>query len=337
MSKKNILLLCGGGGTEHDISLISADFIKESLLPITEFLVHKIEICRDGYRRDEDGNICEMRKAGDLVWPDQNNKTVKIDFAIPCIHGPPGETGEIQAVFEMMELPYLGCAPEASIQCFNKITTKLWLDALEIPNTPYLFLADLTNIEIQKTEAFFDRHKELYIKASNQGSSVGCYHTTKKENIKQDLKEAFKFSPYVLVEKGLVGRELEVAVYEYKGEVIATLPGEIICPENFYSFEEKYEGKSKTTTHIVATNLDPNTLEEMKRLSIKAFKSLKLKHLARIDFFYTNDDLLFINEINTFPGMTPISMFPKMMDNNGLKFTTFLETTIKNSLKKEVL
>jgi D-alanine-D-alanine ligase len=327
---KNILLLCGGGGSEHEISLLSAQFIYETLKANSEYKVFKVEIKSNGDRVDQDGKLCELRKAGELHYPSEN-KTEKLNFAIPCIHGPPGENGIIQSIFELMQLPYLGTTPEPSQICFNKVSTKLWLDALSIPNTPYIFLGELNESNFNKAKEFFKTFSDIYIKAASQGSSVGCYHVTSESDLEDKLKKAFKLSNYVLIEKTQKARELEISVYEENGEIKASSPGEIICPDGFYTFEEKYSKDSHTQTDVIAKDISNTECNLMKEMAIKAFKGLKLRHLSRIDFFLTSDNKIYINEINTFPGMTPISMFPKMMENNGLKFKDFLDKIIKSS------
>ncbi len=331
---KNVLLICGGGGTEHEISLISAKFILDHLKTIDGVTPFYVEITKDGTRRDIDGKACELRRAGELVWKD-TQESVMLHYAIPCIHGPPGETGDIQGVFEMMGLPYLGANPESSRLCFNKVSTKLWLDALEIPNTPYLFLSELDSESVDKTKAFFKKQDgDIFIKAASQGSSVGCYHVVSENEVESNLTNAFKFSDYVLVEQTVKGRELEVAVYEYQGKLECSAPGEIICPNKFYSYEEKYSDNSKTLTLPKAENLTNEVIEKIKLYAKKAFKGLKLKDLARIDFFFTDDGKIYLNEPNTFPGHTKISMFPMMMKENGHNYKTYLEYLIAHNARK---
>ncbi len=327
---KNILLLCGGGGSEHDISLRSADYIYNELESLKLYNVFKVEIKHNGDRVDQNGLLCELRKAGELYYP-STDKTHTLDFAIPCIHGPPGENGIIQSIFELMHLPYLGCTPEPSQTCFNKVTTKLWLDTLGIPNTPYIYLSDESSESMSNALSFFDEHQDIYVKAASQGSSVGCYHVVNKDDVTKVITDAFKFSDYVLIEKTITARELEVSAYNYNNEIKVTVPGEIICPDGFYDFDQKYSSESKTQTDIEAKNLSPDTIKSIREFSKKAFKGLKLRHLSRIDFFYTPQGDIYLNEINTFPGMTPISMFPKMMENDGTKFSLFLKSIIEES------
>lgn len=329
--KKNILLLCGGGGTEHDISLVSSKYIEKTLNDIGLYNVIKVELGKDKIFRklkhdDTYGDVVVMNFNRQLV----GTATEDIHLVVPCFHGPPGETGEIQTFCELIHLPYIGCGPEASLNCFNKVTSKLWFNALEIPNTPFEFLTTME--DKLRAHNLFDRYGKVFVKAASQGSSVGCYQVFKKEELDHTLLEAFKYSQYVLVEKMVNARELEISTYEYDGAIIATIPGEINCPSKFYSFEEKYDPHSKTTTEIKAPNLPNAAVDKMRSYAIKAFTQLKLRHLSRIDFFYTEEGEIFLNEINTFPGMTPISMFPKMMENHGHSFHKFLKDIIAKNI-----
>ena len=329
--KKNILLLCGGGGPEHDISLVSSKYIEQNLNDLGLYNVIKVELGKDKINRllsreNVQGEIVELNFKRQLI----GTHVEDIHIVVPCIHGPPGETGEIQTFFELIGLPYIGCGPEASINCFNKVTSKLWFNALEIPNTPFAFLASME--DKKRAHELFDRFGSIFVKAASQGSSIGCYQVFKKTELDHALSEALKYSSYVLVEKMVHARELEISTYEYEGKIIATIPGEINCPSKFYSYEEKYDPNSKTSTEIVATNLPHEAVEKMRSYAIKAFTHLKLRHLSRIDFFYTDEGEILLNEINTFPGMTPISMFPKMLENNGHSFNKFLKDIIAQNI-----
>lgn len=326
---KNILLLCGGGGTEHDVSKISAQYFLGILEKISDVKAHYLCIEKDGSRRNLLGEDCELRKAGE-IFNRHTQETISLDYAIPCIHGPPGENGLIQSVFELMGLPYFGASPEGSLNCFNKVSTKIWLDHLKIPNSPYTFLGS-KHQDRSEVYAFFDSHQDIFVKASHQGSSVGCYHVTKKEELDKAIDEAFTLSPYVLFEKTLIGRELEVAVFTHQEKLIATLPGEIVCPQKFYTYEEKYSKESGTKTLTIAPDISEEVGQKIQAFARDAFTLLQLKDLARVDFFLTQEGEIFLNEINTFPGHTPISMFPMMLENTGLSYQDFLQTKIREA------
>jgi len=313
---KHILLLCGGNGTEHKVSLVSAKYVEETLRSLSDYQVTSMEL-----KGDYDLSKILQQQNPDLI--------------VPCIHGPPGETGDIQSLLEILRYKYIGCAAEASRICFNKVTSKLWFNALDIPNTPFIFLSENTAESKQKALRFYQQQKgKVFIKASSQGSSVGCYMPSESDekDYLNKIEEAFKHSPFVLVEEKVDARELEISVYEHQGKIMTTVPGEIICPGKFYSYEEKYSAKSQTSTELVAPGLTSAQINLMRQYAERAFVHLKLRHLSRVDFFLTRAGIIYLNEINTFPGMTPISMFPKMMENNGHKFKDFLAEVVKKTL-----
>ncbi len=330
MTNTTILLLCGGGSAEHEVSLISANFLQQQLELTPEFSVVRVTMEKDGWYTNE----------GKLVYLDTNSGTlnteqesIKLDFVVPCIHGYPGETGDIQSMLELSGIPYLGCGPEASTNSFNKITSKLWYDALGIPNMPYIFLSENNQQSFESSKQALEKWGTVFVKAARQGSSVGCYKVSEEALLQKALDDAFSYSDQVLVEQAVKPRELEVAAYQLNGELFITKPGEIKAPEDaFYTYEEKYSEASHSTTDVEATNLTEEQQEMIRASSEKVFTQMRLRHLSRIDFFLTPDGKIYLNEVNTFPGMTPISMFPKMLEHNGHKFSEFLADCVRNSL-----
>ncbi|MFA0568406.1 MAG: D-alanine--D-alanine ligase [Vibrio gallaecicus] len=330
MNKTKILLLCGGGSSEHEVSLVSAKYLFEQLNSVQDFEVIKVEIKPEGW----------CLETGEVVYLDINDQSLcsavskqSIDFIVPCIHGFPGETGDIQSLFELAKIPYLGCGSEASNNSFNKITSKLWYDAIGIPNTPYLFLSENDKESHDNASKAFKEWKKVFVKAARQGSSIGCYQVTDIESLDSSIDQAFGYSEQVLIEKAVIPRELEVAAYEFDGELYLSKPGEVIAPNGaFYSYEEKYSSDSHSTTKIEADELSEEQLSLIESSARKVFKQMKLRHLSRIDFFLTEDNEIYLNEVNTFPGMTPISMFPKMVEHNGHQFSKFLENCVRTSL-----
>ena len=330
MSDTNILLLCGGDGSEHAISLVSASYIREQLEKSPDFKVIQV-IAHRNYWETEDGSRASLGMDQVLRT---DREAFRIDYAVPCIHGIPGETGDIQSFLEISGVPYLGCPPEGSALAFNKISAKLWFDAAGIPNTPFTFMDSRDPANLNKAHAFFRKYGAVFVKAASQGSSVGCYRVDREDSLDECIAHAFGYSSSVLVEKCLKPRELETAVYEYQGQLIVTNPGEIITPSNnFYTFEEKYNQDSHSSTRITA-DVSPEIQQEIRGYAERAFRLLKLKDLSRIDFFYTEEDGVILNEINTFPGMTPISMFPKMLENHGERMQDFLRDRVLTALKK---
>lgn len=330
MPGKNVLLLCGGGSSEHEISLRSVKFYEDCLKQIPHVNTIWIEIDKQGQWVDRTGKKYLLDGKRFLrAFEQDGDPGLRIDFAIPCIHGYPGETGDLQSYFEMIGLPYFGCNSETSKMCFNKIMTKMWATALGVANTPYIFLSENNQESIKKALDFFKTHGEVVVKASNQGSSVGCYMIGKDMNLEKALNDAFGLSPFVLIEKRMRPRELEVSAYEYDGKLQISYPGEIVTPTStFYTYEEKYSSASESKTFVRAENVTPEQVKTITDYATKLYHGLKIRHLSRIDFFL-DEGVIYLNEINTFPGSTSISMFPKMLEANGHSFVAYLKQHIE--------
>lgn len=332
MKNIHVLLLCGGGSAEHEVSLRSADFLEQQLAALPGVAVTRVEMQKDRWLA-ADGTECSLGLNRHLLTGD---KTFLVDYVVPCIHGYPGETGDLQSMLELAGLPYLGCGPEASTLCFNKISTKLWLSAVGIPNTPYLFLTEASTNSLQQAKQALTNWGRVFVKAASQGSSVGCYVASTEAELIQAIDDAFGYSEQVLIEKALKPRELEVAVYQYGDELIATHPGEICVPQDrFYSYEEKYSKASHTTTSLEPAGLTESQITTMQQLALKAFRQLNLRHLSRVDFFLTEEGEILLNEINTFPGMTSISMFPQMLAHHGHHFGLFLQQILQRAVPQQ--
>lgn len=328
----NILLLCGGDGAEHEISLISAQFLLENLKQIPDFNV--IYCClHEGRFTLKDGSCIYFLPGGRI---NMHGESVKIDCAVPCLHGTPGETGEIQSFFRLNAIPYIGCNDDASLKCFNKITTKLYLTALGISNTPYTWLIDQSATSLREADAAFAVwNHDVYVKAAAQGSSIGCYHVKDKSDLHDSIAEAFTYADSVLIEKNIEHRELEVAAYETDEGLVITPPGEIIMPDSvFYTYEEKYSKDSGTVTTVEPEGLSDKVIEDIRAMARRAFIGLQLRDLSRIDFFLADTGEILLNEINTFPGMTPISMFPKLLAHHGDSMPAFLEGCIRRAIAR---
>lgn len=317
--KKNILILFGGGGNEHEVSRISKGFLQKNLSDYHHLIVVEMTKEKKWFHENKEV-VLTKNKLINIA----DHSEIKIDYCIPCIHGYPGETGHLQALLELHEIEYMGCKSEASILCFNKLSTKLWLEEAQIKTAPFMVLRDQSADSLKRAKAFLSEHTKIFVKASSEGSSVGVYPATSKDPLDEIIKKAFEFSGQVILEKGIEGRELEISVYELDGKWHASAPGEIICPQGFYDYHEKYAADSKTTTNTKAQNLSSELIDQMKIQALAAAKVMGLRHLSRIDFFVDKNNQILINEINTFPGMTPISLFPQMMIANGHDFQKFL-------------
>ncbi len=325
---KTILLLWGGGGAEHEVSQASANYIDQTirsvLAPDEEMI--KCELVSPNEWRSHDGKLVELALDGRFQF---GTTEKKIACVFPCIHGYPGETGDLLSFLQMAQIDFFGPGPDASKICFNKITTKLWAQALGIQTAPFMIIGS-QNDYVQAFD-FFKCHGDIFVKAASQGSSVGCYHVTHKDDLAKSIKEAFSYSHQVLLEKTIKGRELEASVYSLEQKIECTLPGEIHCPDQFYSYEEKYSSKAQTKTSIQAENLDQKVIDLIRQSSGLFFKSTGLKDFCRMDYFLEGQSL-YLNEVNTMPGMTPISLFPKMIEASGLPFSQFLRKKLDELL-----
>lgn len=320
---KKIVLLKGGGGNEHNISLQSAIYVRKSLEQISNIEIIELTLEKNGQIHDGKNNY-EFCLGGIRII---NGTEISIDYLIPIIHGKPAETGELQSILEFYAINYFGNTSGPSITCFNKVSTKLWLDSAGIETTPYIYLAE--NYDLKDVEQFV-MATDIFIKASSEGSSVGCYKINQEdiEDAHKKIEMAFSYSPYVLIEPVVKMRELEVAVWEMNGEISVSYPGEIKNDGNFYDFDSKYNGSSSAKTTVHPENISDEVAEKIQLNALKAWRLLKLRDLARVDFFLTQDDKIYINEINTMPGMTEISLFPQMLKESGVDFTEFLKTKI---------
>lgn len=334
----NILLIAGGDSSEHEISLISSQYLMQELSVNPEFNIISV-VLHEGKFQFADGGYGYFTSGRHFaqVSPEGTTSDVEIDCVVPCLHGFPGETGDIQSMLELQGVPYIGCKAEASRICFNKVTTKFYFDALKIENTPSIFVADSEPSSLKAVHEAFERFgHDVYVKAASQGSSIGCYHITDESKLDQAIQDALQLSDLVLVEKTIEHRELEVAAFEYEGRLVITEPGEIVIPsDKFYTYDEKYSKDSGTTTTVEVEGLSPVQREMIKSMATRAFVGLKLRHLSRIDFFLASDGTVLLNEINTFPGMTPISMFPKLMEHLGIAMSDFLTEAIRNAIAEQ--
>jgi D-alanine-D-alanine ligase len=204
----------------------------------------------------------------------------------------------------------------------------MWATALGVANTPYIFISENNEESLKRVKEFQKSNGDIVIKASNQGSSVGCYMLTAGQDPQKTLKDAFELSPFVLVEKRMMPRELEVSAYEYDGKLQISYPGEIVTPTStFYTYDQKYSSASEAKTYVRAENVTPEQVKTITDYATRLYNGLKIRHLSRIDFFL-DDGKIYLNEINTFPGSTSISMFPKMLEANGHSFKAYLEQHI---------
>ena len=324
--KQNILILCGGASPEHEISIRSAyniyKYIDDSLFnPIIVGISHarkfytlmpnQLENLYENFGRIEDN------KYPDVVW-----NTLTVDICFPALHGPGGEDGSIQGYLESLNIPYIGNDVKASSICMDKDITKRILASHSLPIVPFLTVKVDESLSYQTASSKLGN--TLFLKCVDQGSSIGTYKVSNEAEYNKYLVETFKFGPKVIVEKAIQGREIECAVIGNQN-LETSVFGEIIPKNNheFYDYNAKYIDTDGAQL-ITDTNLDEYTKKRLATIAKKAFRALDCKGLARIDFFVDHANTIFINEVNTMPGFTNISMYPKLLMRNGITYTDLI-------------
>lgn len=343
---KNIAIFCGGVSAEHEISIISASNIIKALDPKynpivvlisrsgTWFVVDpktlsKIKECSEPF---DDGQRCTIiRKPNRTCLLTLDLQEIPLDVAFPIIHGPMGEDGTLQGLFEIMQLPYVGSGVlSSSIGMDKDVMKKLFLHH-NIPSVPFKTLYAKDNYPDYETITSNLDSDILFVKPSVMGSSIGISKVTNKNNYDACVLEAFKYSSKVIVEKFIPGREIECAVLGYKDPRASAL-GEIIPQHDFYSYEAKYidpDGAKLCVPAIIHEAL-ALTIQD---IAVMAFKAIECQGLARVDFFLSQNNEIFVNEINTLPGFTSISMYPKLWEYSGVSYQKLIQNLIDIALE----
>ena len=260
----------------------------------------------------------------------EDGRVEKIDVLFPVLHGPYGEDGTIQGLFEISQIPYVGCGVLASSVGMDKLICKKVFSEIGLPQVNYTdtsrwaFNMD-SEKELNDIEAKLSY--PIFVKPANLGSSVGISKATDREELLKGIEEALKYDSRIVLEQGIDAREIEVAVLG-NDEVKASIAGEIKPAKDFYDYEDKYINGA--STYDIPANISKENMENIRRMAVEAFKGIDGKGLSRVDFFIDrNSGEIFINEINTLPGLTNISMYPKMWEATGLPFTQLIDKLIE--------
>ena len=332
-------VIFGGISTENEVSVKSATSVINNL-DKEKYEVYQIYI-------DKKGN-----------WFEYNNKKSieniiaylkNMDVVFPVLHGLYGEDGTIQGMLELIKVPYVGCGIIASSTGMDKTYTKIIFEKANINQAKHVYIKDYDGEKITLVESDLEEKKisleesielinqklnyPLFIKPSRSGSSVGVNKAENREDLKEDIIEAFKYDSKVIIEQGIKGKEVECAVLgNSKIGVEASRVGEILSAEDFYTFDAKYENQNSKT--VIPASITENQQEEIRELAKKAFKAIDGNGLSRVDFFVEeNTGKVYLNEINTMPGFTNISMYPKLMEDYGYSYSSLLDKIIEIALK----
>lgn len=361
----NITLIYGGKSGEHEISLISAAAIarglsknnKLTLIGISKqgkwFLQDDSELERIISDSTASFKITEDEGKAVFVIPGAGKKcfrtinaSLETDVVFPALHGTNGEDGTIQGLLEMAEIPFVGCTTMSSALTMDKEKTKQVLQSANIPVVPYICMKRSDLNDSHRYDEVFQRCIDelgfpLFIKPCCAGSSNGANKATNKKELSFYLMEAFCWDDKVLIEKSINAREIECSVTgnsttahadNAEEAVKAYIPGEIIPTHTFYDFDAKYNDPNGAALKIPA-DLSTDLTETVRSTAVKAYKTLDCAGLSRVDFFVEKDTgKLYFNEINTMPGFTQISMFPKMCEKAGVQFEELTELLVKEAV-----
>lgn len=352
MKKLKLGVIFGGMSTENEVSCVSGVSVIKNLNK-NKYDIFPIYIDKNG-KWFEIQNLEENEKLGEGL-KDKNPidnimgflKT--LDVVFPVLHGLYGEDGTIQGVFELLQIPYVGCGVLASSVGMDKVYTKVIFDKAKINQTKYVYIRKYNNNYIYIDREFNEKILKIeevsrmtmeklkfpmFVKPSNSGSSVGISKVETKDELEKAINEASKFDKKIIIEEGINGREVECAVLGNE-DVISSSVGEIKAADEFYSYDAKYNNQESKT--LIPADISEEKSEEIRKLAIKAFKAIDGKGLSRVDFFIENGtETVYINEINTLPGFTSISMYPKLFDHVGIGYTELLDKLVELALERRI-
>ena len=343
-----LCVIFGGKSSEHEVSCKSAYNILKNL-DKEKYEIIKFGITKEGatwlYRGDDESLLdgswehhdcypCVIshcpKTEGLLLLTDGKAEKIKVDVFFPVLHGKNGEDGTIQGVFELAQIPYVGNGVCGSALCMDKIFTKNILECAHIPVAPGFYV---TKKETEDVNAVNEKIKSSFnypvvVKPSNAGSSVGVSLVETEDELEKALKVAVAEDRRILIEKKIEKRELECAVLGNHEEAKASVLGEVITTEKMYDYNTKYEN-AETKTQIPAV-IQEEISDKIRALAVKAFLACDCTGLARVDFFVekgTNE--IYLNEINTLPGFTNISMYPMLWGATGIEYSDLLDRVIE--------
>ncbi|GIX41911.1 MAG: D-alanine--D-alanine ligase [Leptospiraceae bacterium] len=341
--KKKIGLIFGGRSTEHEISILSAKNIFNAI-DKEKFEIIPIYISKDGkffylenikHFPENLKEIEQLKKhllyfqvdsSPFVYWEKEKLNHISIDVFFPITHGTFGEDGSLQGLLKLTSIPFVGCDILSSALCMDKEAMKQILTANQIPVTPYVSYLYHEKSQIPYDEIINKFHLPVFIKPARQGSSVGVYRAKTYEEMVKYIELSFQYDTKILIEKEIKGKEIECAVLGNE-EPKVTIPGEIKPNHEFYSYEAKYIDPQGAGLLIPAQDLTEEEIEKIKHIAYLTYKALYCEGMARVDMFYANGEI-YVNEVNTLPGFTNISMYPKLWEYEGLTQTELINKLI---------
>ncbi len=302
-TKLRVAIICGGKSAEHEISIMSAKNVADAL-DKSKYEVSIIEMDKQGKWQ---GSFCEG-----------------MDVVFPLVHGTHGEDGCLQGWLKLAQIPFVGAGVLGSAASMDKDVTKRLLRDAGLPVAR--FLTYTAENQVDSRVVMEKLGFPVFIKPANLGSSIGISLVDREEDFLAAVRLAFTYDTKILIEEYVVGREIECAVLGNE-DPVASIPGEIIPRHSFYSYEAKYIDPEGASLHIPAV-LSEESIFKIQQMAISAYKAMCCSGMARVDFFLKNTGELVINELNTLPGFTPVSMYPKMWEASGLSYAQLLDRLI---------
>ena len=352
MGKRTVCILFGGISPEHEVSLRSAESVLNHI-DKEKYNILPVGITRDGkwyYFGGTDyamlpaktwvthpGNcpaaISPVRGQGLLRFEGNAVTAIPIDVVFPVLHGENGEDGTMQGLLQMAGIPYVGPHVSASAVAMDKTLTKLVIDKEGIPQAAWELvhayeLEEKMDSIVAALEARFPY--PMFVKPAGTGSSVGISKAGNREKLKAALTAAGKYDSKILVEEFIKGKEIEVAVLG-NSDPVASICGEIDSGAEFYDYDAKYI--TDTSTAYIPARISQDLQDQIRQAAVRVFKAVGCQGLSRVDFFATEDGRLVFNEINTLPGFTSISMYPKLFAASGIPYAQLIDELLKLALE----
>ena len=354
-----LVVLFGGRSAEHDVSCVSARHVLAAVDP-AKYDIEPIGITRDGTWVLAEGAQAALEAGADNmpdhltaagpsidVLPALASGDVSATVVLPVLHGPMGEDGTMQGLLELAGVPYVGAGVLASALCMDKVACKDHLASHGIPQGAYRWITvdegavrrpdgSAVPLDVEIDVCIEELGLPLFVKPANMGSSVGVSRAIDAEAARAAIELAASYDREVIIEEEIVGREIEISVLGNE-DPRASVAGEITPGAEFYDYEDKYEDGADLT---IPADLSADELAEMQRLAIAAYRACKVEGLARVDFFYEDGSRgpgtrgWLVNEINTMPGFTPISMYPKMWQAAGLDYPSLIDELVQLALAR---
>lgn len=325
---KNVLIIFGGNSSEHYVSCKSCKSIIENI-DKRLFSIGIVGIDFDNIWYKFNDELSYLEKGN---WKEANISKIdniveylkKYDIVFPITHGTNGEDGKLQGMLELFNIKFVGCNTLSSSFMMDKDISKLLFKSIGLKQVTYVTIYDDYKIkDILKQIEF-----PVIVKPANGGSSIGISKANNKKELVKAIKKAKKYDKKVIIEKFINARELEIATLEDKNKLIISNPGEIKSANDFYDYDAKYINDKSYT--IIPKDLPIDIIDKLKRYSYDIFTKLNLNGYARIDYFYDGNEI-YINEVNTIPGFTNISMYPKLIENVGISYKDLITKLINNA------